>query len=336
MKRGVILLGVAMAALGLLAAACGPDYQQQAQQLTTQVQALTKDNAALKTQVAQLTDQLGPPPASLDQYYPPKSPAPVYLLQMLAIDSAFTSIGVDLAQGDIAGVKANFATFKTEWTKASKMVPEWESKFLTKPVDDLGKAIDGGDAKAIADARAPMGRTMCGPCHAENRYKVYAKYDWPSFASATVKDPVTGATLPWQGYMFLVSASFDGIGNDLGQGQLANAIKNYDDMVARFAALREGCKNCHDPSAKPAALITTERTYFVDATQLKLVSDLGVALKATPPNAAAIGPLFQKIGEGTCGGCHLVHQTVAVNQRAFAAAAAPAAPAAPTTPAAPR
>lgn len=328
MKRGIILLGVAVAALGLLAAACGPDYQKQAADLKTANDALTAEKAKIQKDLDAAKTALGPPPASLDQYYPPKSPAPVWFLQMMAISDANTNMGNDLAQGDLAGVKANFAKFKAEWTKTSKMVPEWESKFDLKVVDDLGKAIDGGDATAIAAARGKLG-PLCGACHSENRNKVHQKYYWPSFANAKVADPVTKQSLAWFNYMFLVSASFDGIGNDLGQGQLANAIKHYDDFAARFAALREGCKNCH----------ATERTYFVDASQQKLVDDLGAALKATPPNPAAIGPLFQKIGEGTCGGCHLVHFPAATAQRQFAAAAAAAVaptPAAPTTPAAPR
>jgi hypothetical protein len=118
------------------------------------------------------------------------------------------------------------------------------------------------------------------------------------FEALKLTDPVSKESVAWVDYMRMMAGAFTGIGNDLQQGQVENALKNYDAFSARVKALeQEGCAKCH----------ATPRTYFVDPASLALVDKLGEALKASPPDAQAIGELSGAIGNETCMKCHLVH-----------------------------
>ncbi|MBI2836150.1 MAG: hypothetical protein HYX85_00450, partial [Chloroflexi bacterium] len=192
--------------------------------------------------------------------------------------------------------KANFQAFKAQYQKMSGMVPEWKDLFPMKPVDDLGTAIDSGDPAKIGAAFGPVGG-VCGNCHVRNLVKAQQKYHWPSFDAVSIANPLGGPALGWKDYMFQMSGTFSGIGNDLRQGQLENARKDFQAFSATFKGLPNGCKACH----------ATPRTYFVDASVVALVDELGKALEAQTPDAKKIGELSGAIGNESCMKCHLVH-----------------------------
>src|SRR3989304_9855701 len=75
--------------------------------LQTEMERLGKENSALKEQNQLLKDLAGPLPASLDNLFPPKAPAPVFLLEMFSLEAPVVGIIVDLQEGDIPGVQAN-------------------------------------------------------------------------------------------------------------------------------------------------------------------------------------------------------------------------------------
>ena len=142
--RKIVLasIGLGVLLLLLILAACAKDLQPQVDQLTKENQTLTAANQKLTADNQQLKIIAGPPSASLDQYFPPKAPSPVFLIEMFSLAGPFSGIGVDLQEQDMAGVKANFQAFKTQYAKMSKMVPEWTARFPQAPVDALGKAIE--------------------------------------------------------------------------------------------------------------------------------------------------------------------------------------------------
>ncbi|MFQ5826194.1 MAG: hypothetical protein ACE5IA_02445, partial [Dehalococcoidia bacterium] len=115
----------------------------------------------------------------------------------------------------------------------------------------------------------------------------------------------TNQALPWSDFMLGLAVNFDGIGHNLQQGQLDNARKNFQAFNAQFDTLRQGCKACH----------ATERTYFVDKSVQDDIDAVGKALQATPPDAQALPGLMQRIGNESCGKCHLVHHPAASAQR---------------------
>jgi len=257
---------------------------------------LEAENARLAEENALLKEIAGPLPASLDQYFPPAAPAPIWLIEMFGLSGPFEGIGNDLGQGDIDGAMANFEAFKAQYTKMSTMVPEWTDKFPMEPVDALGEALESGDPSKVGPAMGGVG-AVCGSCHIINQVKAFQKYHWGDFEVIEIRDPISGENLAWRDFMFAMAGAFGGITNDLAQGQTDNAIANFEAFEARFNALGGACFNCHP----------TERTYFVDASVKGMIAQLGEAVKAPNPDMEAIGGLAGGIGNESCMKCHLVH-----------------------------
>ncbi len=274
-------IGLGLLLLLVVLAACAKNPQPQVDQLT-------KENQSLKELVGIL-------PASLDNYFPPKAPAPVWLLEMFSLAGPFEGIGGDLQQGDIAGAQANYQAFKTQYAKMAGMVPEWTARFPQAPVDALGQALASGDPAKVGPAMGQVG-AVCGSCHQLYMVKVQQKYHWPDFRQVKVIDPLTQQSLSWKDYMVAVSGAFGGVSNDLQQRQLDKACQNFEAFNTRFKTLAGACSNCH----------ATPRTYFVDANVQGMIDQLGKALAATTPDPQAIGQLSGAIGN-ECLKCHWVH-----------------------------
>ena len=294
MKKFIILIGVISLIILLLGVgACGSNLQPQ-------VDELEAENAKLAEQNQLLKDIAGPLPDSLDNFFPPKAPAPVYLFEMFALSGPFEGIGNDLQQGDIQGAQANYEALKAQYQKVSEMVPEWRGMFPSEPIEALGSALNSGDPSKVGAAMGQLGQ-VCGSCHIVNMVKTQQKYHWADFEEVKMTDPVTGVELDYHDYMFALAGSFGGVSNDLQQGQLDNARANFQAFNQRFEVLREdGCSSdsCHGDSA---------RTYFVDESVQNMIDQLGTALAASSPDAEVIGQLSGGIGNESCLKCHFVH-----------------------------
>ena len=289
MRRwGIVVFVFALGALLTISCTRGPSAREQS---------LEKENADLKALVAQLKEVAGPPPASLDNLFPPKAPAPLFLIQMFALGSPFLGIMNDLQQGDIPNVQADFEKFKAEYAKAAGMVPEWKDKFPLEPVNALGEALKSGDPAKVGPAFGRVG-AVCGSCHLANQNNVRAKYHWQDFGQVKVANPVTGQSQGFVDFMFFLAGAYDGIGTDLQQGQLDNARKDFQAFNAGFKALGQACLACH----------ATPRTYFVDGGVQGIIDKLGAELNKPAPDPKAVGDLMGAIGNESCGKCHLVHQ----------------------------
>ncbi|MBI4283368.1 MAG: hypothetical protein HY663_02725 [Chloroflexi bacterium] len=290
MKK-MLLAGIGLGLLLLLLAlgAC-------AQNLQPQVDKLTKDNDTLTKQNQTLKELAGILPASLDNYFPPKAPAPVWLLEMFNLSGPFGGIGSDLQEGDIKGAQANYDAFKAQYTKMAGMVPEWTARFPQAPVDALGQALASGDPAKVGPAMGQVG-AVCGSCHELYMVKTQQKYHWPDFRQIKVTDPLTKESLTWGEYMWGVEGAFSSALNDLQQGQLDKARQNFDAFKTRFKTLSEACSFCH----------ATPRAYFVDASVQGMIDQAGKAFAATPPDGKTIGELAGAIGNESCAKCHWVH-----------------------------
>jgi len=309
MKRLLPVVGLlGMAIVFLLLAACNSN-QAELDKLKADNAQLQSNNTQLQAgnkQLQEVNDKLktlaGPPPASLDQYFPPVAPAPVYLIEMFNLAGPLESIGVDLQEQDVPGVKANFQAFKAQYDKVAGMVPEWKDRYPEDPVTALGTAIDSGNPAQIGPALGGVGK-VCGDCHALYQIKTQQKYHWKNFDEIKVKDPVTGQEMAFGDYMVALAGAYSGIGVDLQEGQLDNARQNYEAFSTRFESMaKETCKECHvDPAGNEIP-----RKYYVDADSLALISQMGQALAANPPDAAVMEN-FAAIGNGICLNCHLVH-----------------------------
>ncbi|MBI4298028.1 MAG: hypothetical protein HY676_05825 [Chloroflexi bacterium] len=291
--------------LVVLAACKGEDLkptvtalESQKSQLQSQVQGLQSDKSQLQAEVDRLRELAGPLPAALDDLYPPKAPAPLWLLQMFAQGNALIGLVIDLmVEQDMANVPAGFEKFKEEYAKTRDMAPpEWKDKLPQGPVDAFGQALATGDPAQIGAAFEALG-AVCGECHLVNQVKVAQKYHWFPFSAVQVTNPITNETKAWVDFMFDMAFAFDGIGHDLGQGQLDKAQQNFQGFQVMFNTMAGACSACH----------TTPRLYFVSDDVKGAIADLGKALSAPAPDPAAIGGLLGMIGQESCGKCHLVH-----------------------------
>ena len=262
--------------------ACGPN-------LKPQLDKLEKENKLLK-------EMAGPLPASLDKYFPPQSPKPVYLMEMFGLSNPFEGISLDLQEKDMAGAKANYDAFKAQYQKLSNMVDEWKDKFPMGPVDTLGQALAGGDPSKVGPAMGRVGQ-VCASCHILNQIKAHQKYHWGNFDEIKINDPLSQKQISWHDYMMQMAGTFSGIGNELQQKQLDNARKNFKAFNAMFEGLTEGCALCHD----------TPRAYFVDEKVKGMIAEIGKAIDANPPDGNTLQQLLGAVGQESCMKCHLVH-----------------------------
>jgi len=263
---------------------------------------LTLTDSASITQTAETA---GPAlPASLDNFYPPNSPAPVYLLAMLDLAKPLSGIVCDVFENDPANAQSQFKAFKKAYLEVSNMVPEWKQEYPLEPVEKLEKALAAGDPSKIMPAMEEMGK-VCHNCHRTTMAPVQQMYRWNRFDDLVIADPLSGQDGSFANLMLLTETSFTGIGVDLEQGQPENARKQFAGFKARFETVTDACVACHD----------SERRYFVDSDITDMISRLKLELDKKEINPKAVGDLMQSIGQESCGKCHLVHVPAAYAQQ---------------------
>jgi cytochrome c556 len=246
----------------------------------------------------------GPPPSSLDQYFPPKAPAPLYLIEMFNLAGPFEAIGVDLQEGDKANLPGSFQGFKAQYDKVAAMVPEWKQLFPSDPVTQLGQAINAGDPAQIGAAMGKVGE-VCSSCHLVNQVKVQQAYHWRNFDDIKVNNPVVKQEQTFPDYMTTMAGGFEGAMVDLQEGQLDQARANFQAFQSEYQTLaKDGCKQCH---SDPATNQEIPRKYFTDPDSMALIDQLGQALNAAQPDSTAITNLSGAIGNSICLSCHLIH-----------------------------
>jgi cytochrome c556 len=239
---------------------------------------------------------IGPPPASMDELYPPKAAAPIYTIKMIELSTYLDSISVDLQEGDGSNAVKDYDAFKNSYTEVSKMVPELETEYKPGLVDALGKAMQSKDQEKVIQALQQIGES-CDECHEEYRTSVWAKYIWRDYSSIELKDPLTQEKIPWKVYMIRLSSNYVGMTSDMMQGQIDSSKRNYQAFNSRFNGLAEGCKACHK----------SERRYFISEDIKGMIKSLGGALNSEKPNIGDIQKLSQGIGMESCYKCHIIH-----------------------------
>ncbi len=285
MKKAAFLLLVI-----LLAATACTDKQAE------EIGMLKKENSALK-------EKLAPPPSVLDAMYPPNAEQPVYQLKMLDMEMSMSGIIVDFFENDIENVMANFENFKTKYGEMAKLVPEWKNKYPLEPVEGLRTALQSGEKNRVMASFAELGK-VCMDCHIETMAKVQQKYYWMDFREVRATDPLSSEVVDFATLKQYLNSSFWGIIVDLQQGQMENALKQFEGFNARFQTLKDICEDCHG---------TSERKYYVDENVQAMINKLGQALKnPSSLNPEKVQGLMMAIGGESCGKCHLVHTPAAL------------------------
>jgi mono/diheme cytochrome c family protein len=272
------------------------------------VSALPRTQAALTASHSVSGAQEGPLPASLDAFFPPKAPHPVYLSKMMALGTVMSGIMADLFENDVKNAVGNFASLKATYVDVSQLVPEWRKFFPLAPMDEFGNAL-----KALGQSK-DMGRVMaageklgqvCTGCHSQNMVKAQQKYHWKSFHEIMAKDPLSGQQINFARLMQSLEVGFAGSWVDLGQGQRENAQKQFQGFNAVFQAMKATCAQCHG---------TNERKYYVDAEAQTLVNEYGKTLGAQSADMKKAESAMMRIGEEICFKCHLVHVPAAFSK----------------------
>lgn len=261
---------------------------------------------ALKKEVADLKEQLGPPPSSLDQFYPPKAGQPVYLIRMTELGNIASSIMVDLMENDSDNVRSGLARFKAVYQELSGMVPEWTTWYPMEPITEFENAYDSGDPSRMMPAIDGIGN-VCHSCHVAYMSKVKFRYHWDDFKEFQIPDPFGEKDISVSQLMHYLGDGLAGITSDLQQGQNAAAIKQFQAFNISFQVTKGLCGLCHE----------TERFYFVDQKVQDMIDQLGLAVAQTEPDMAVIGQLSQGIGMESCFKCHLVHIPSALTKDAW-------------------
>lgn len=242
-----------------------------------------------------------PIPETLDSLYPPISDRPVYLLEMLELETSFSGILVDLMENDLEGARGSFEDFQRRYRKVAGLVPEWVGEYPEGQVKQLGAALAAGDKRQTMNSFAAVGE-ICHRCHVSSMVPVQQRFHWGDFGSVTVQDPPSGETAGYPQFKKFLSANLAGITVNLRQGQAGNARKQYEGFRARFEALRGSCRDCHEQESR----------YFVDREIQDTVEALGRIFAEEPVRVDAASSLVQKIGRESCSKCHLVHLPAAM------------------------
>jgi hypothetical protein len=235
-------------------------------------------------------------PASLDRYYPPAAPGPIYLASMLDLAAPLSGITADLFEGDLANAQANLEKFKELYIKISKMVPEWESYYPTEPIDRLTAAMKSQDPGQVMGAVDNLGKA-CNQCHYRYMVPVQHKYHWGDFSALTVADPLSKSDHPFVVFKHMMESDMTGIGMDLAQGQPENALDRLNGFEQRFGAMKKVCDDCHDSEPK----------YYIDESITGMIEGIRSKLNEETIDPGAVGKLLQGIGQESCFKCHLVH-----------------------------
>lgn len=235
-------------------------------------------------------------PASLDALYPPKASSPVLLLAMHGLNTSLAGIAVDVSEDDRQGALANFESFRDRYEETARLVPEWASRYLSQPVEELGRVLASGTPEAVMAAMGNVG-AVCHQCHLTTMVPVQQKYHWPDFGEIRIQDPIIKAELDYPSFMQMLNANLSGVGTDLEQGQMENARMQLAALQSRMATLKESCNDCHD----------SERAYYVDEQVEKLLAGMKEALDASDFDPALVAQMSRRLGEESCSRCHLVH-----------------------------
>jgi hypothetical protein len=146
---------------------------------------------------------------------------------------------------------------------------------------------------------------VCHSCHQAHMPRVQQKYRWGNFGDIALTDPLSKQDVSFAQLMLMIQTNFEGITNDLAQGQDAEAAQQLAGFQARFQEMSEACGKCHD----------SERLYYISADITELISGLQTELARPTVDPTAVGELLLTIGQESCSKCHLVHIPAAYSQQ---------------------
>lgn len=230
-------------------------------------------------------------PSSLDQYY--KTQPPEYLIKKWELAESAQGIIMYFQQGDLVNAKKSFTAFSKEYKDIADMVPEWRKYYDPKPVENLGTALDSGNASAISGAVGGVAEN-CNKCHTEYMPAVWNHYNWKNFNDVMISTPE--GQLPWTAAKFkYLVIGFDGIGLNIEKRDQTGAQQSFNLFRSMFSNMTAACNSCH----------ATEPRYYVSEDIQAMISDMGADIASG--NLSRAEEIRQTIGMESCYRCHVLH-----------------------------
>ncbi len=256
-----------------------------------------------------------PPPKSLDKFYSERGKTSEWIEQMRQINKNFREVFINIDDGNWEKALQSAEVFRSDYQKASEMVPEWKDLFDFETLEKFIAALGAQNTEKTSELATTLGKT-CSQCHQKHNISVWTRYHWPSTKTIKILDPITEEELSYSRYMHLLSNSLQDIEIHFNQEKYNAAWKAIDLFSKRFIGLRSACSKCHVTEWIKNS--TSVKDFFVGENITDSLQEIKKSLASGTPDAKLFKKNIEFISRQSCKMCHLVHQPAAIIQRAWA------------------
>jgi hypothetical protein len=257
---------------------------------------------------------IAPPPKSMDKYYAEPGKPSEWIVQMQKLSTDYYAILVSLEMKNWSLAEKNVQLFMDSYTKASKMIPEWEKDFDLKSSSLLKKSILAKEIKKIKEASASI-KKSCTHCHLKNNNRVWIRYHWPSAKTIKVLDPIDEKEINYDVYMEKLFDSLKRINVNFEQGDIQQSWRALDIFTKRIKSLRSVCSKCHITEWTRSTV--SVKDFFVGEDIIKVLQEIKKNFATGEPSKKVFKKNIDYINKQSCKKCHLIHQPTAAVQRAW-------------------
>ena len=257
---------------------------------------------------------LSPPPKSMDEYYAEPGKTSEWIIQMQKLSSDYYSILINIEEKKWSLAEKYAQLFLDSYTKASKMIPEWEEAFDLKSANILKESILKKEIKIIEKASKSI-KDSCSNCHYKNNYSVWIRYHWPSTKTIKVLDPIDEKEFRYEVYMEKLLESLKRVSTSFNQDDMQQSWRALDVLNKRIKGLRSICSKCHVTEWTKSSV--SVKDYFVGEDIIKVLHDIKKDFATGEPSKKKFKKNIEYINKRSCKACHLVHQPAAAIQRSW-------------------
>ena len=207
----------------------------------------------------------------MDKYYADSGKPSEWIVQMQKMSTEYYAIFVNLELKNWSLAEKNVQLFTDSYTKASKMIPEWEENFDINSANLLKKSILTKERKTIEKASKSIEKS-CNHCHLKNNNSVWARYHWPLTETIKVLDPIGENEVSYDVYMEKLFDSLKRISVNFEQGDIQQSWRSLDVFTKRIKSLRSVCSKCHVTEWTKSAV--SVKDFFVGEDIIKTLQEI--------------------------------------------------------------
>jgi len=250
----------------------------------------------------------------MDKYYADPGEASEWIIQMEKMSTEYYAIFVNLEIKNWSLAEKNVQLFLDSYSKASKMIPEWEEEFDLKSAAVLKESVLTKKIKTIEETSKSIEKS-CTRCHFKYNNSVWVRYHWPSTKTIKVLDPIEENEVTYKVYMQELFASFKRISVNFEQGDIQQSWRALDVFTKRFKSLRSVCSKCHVTEWTKSSV--TVKDFFVGEDIIKTLQEIKKDFATGEPSKKEFNKNIAYIKNRSCKACHLVHQPATAIQNAW-------------------